>query len=113
MIEDFSGFQVDQAQAEFFSAAAQTVDHSFAMELEISLAAGSAIGEVATQDTVDQDRKFAGGGGDGLGRTEPGSETAIIGPQGSTAAGQAHGGTAQHCGGTIGRRLRSGAEQTL
>jgi hypothetical protein len=71
MVKHFSGFQVDQAEAKFFGTAAQTVDEPCAVEFQISAGPRILIGEVVAQDPVDQDCKFAGGGGDDLGLAQP------------------------------------------
>ena len=41
MVEHFSGFEVDQAEANFFGTAAQTVDEPYAVEFQISAGPGS------------------------------------------------------------------------
>ena len=104
MGEHFSGFQVDQAEANFFGTAAQTVDEPCAVEFQVSAGSRILVGEVTAQDPVDQYCKFAGGGGDSLGLAQPVSQAAIISSQCGRAAGQAHSGTAQ----TAAARLAEG-----
>ena len=107
MVKHLSGVEINQAQAEFFGAAAQTVNHACAMEFQIGSGAGIAVSEFAAQNTIDEYGKFAGGGGNRLRWTQPRGQAAIIGAQSSGAAGETHGSSAQHRRRTIGRGFGS------
>lgn len=57
MIKHFSGVQIDEAEPEFFGAAAETVNEAGTVELKVSAGTGILIGELAAQHTIDQYRE--------------------------------------------------------
>src|SRR5216683_4176018 len=77
MVEHFSSCQIDEAQAEFFGATAETVNEPCVVVLEVGGGAGVAIDEVAAHHPINQHGEFAGGGGDSLGPAQAVSHAPI------------------------------------
>ena len=59
MVEHFSGCEIDQAQAEFFGATAETISEPCVVVLEVGGGTGVSIDEVAAHHPINQHGEFA------------------------------------------------------